>query len=268
MKLSFNFLQYGIFFIFMTIVSSGASAKTTYNETAYKYNYTLDDVADDECSDLDDPMEHLNRKVFMFNSVADHFLLRPIAKGYRAIFNDYTRDKVGNFVDNTKVPLTLVNNVLQLDANNAGISFWQFAINTTLGFGGLYDVAGSLNVKTSRQTFGGTLARYGVGPGPYIILPLFGGSSMRDVLDLPVLNSAMNPLTYATHSDFKWAVFGVGLIHQRSELLPFTDYVSKTSPDAYSVIRSTIHQYREKDLRYPASYRCKRYYSGTILNKN
>jgi len=247
----------------LILTPTQSSAATVYTEEAYQYNYSLDDNAEDECSDLDDPYEKLNRKIFAFNSVMDHLILKPIAKGYKAIFNSYSRDKIGNFIDNTNVPLSFVNNALQLDTKNTLLSFWQFAINSTLGVGGLYDVSAQFGLKTSPQTFGSTLARYGVAPGPYIILPFYGGSGARDVLDKPVLNSGMNPLKYKLHHDFRIGLLAANVVHQRAELLSFTDYVEKNSPDPYSIIRSSIHQYREKDLRYPLGYRCKRFYTGT-----
>lgn len=243
--------------IFSTLVLH-VNARASVESEPYQYSYSLDDDATEECTDMDDPFEKFNRKVFAFNSFLDHIILRPVAKGYKKIFNAYTRDKIGNFIDNTNVPLTFVNNVLQLDGKNSLLSFWQFVINSTLGVGGLYDVARPEGAWTTPQTFGSTLARYGSGPGPYIILPFFGGSGVRDMLDSPVLNSGLNPIKYKMHRDFKLGLLGVSLVHQRAELLAFTDHVTRTSPDPYSVIRSTIFQHREKDLRYPAGHKCKR----------
>jgi phospholipid-binding lipoprotein MlaA len=239
------------------VVLSLISPAVTFAENSYKYNYSM---VNDECADLDDPMEKLNRKIFIFNSVLDYFILRPIAKGYTKLLNDYTRDKVSNFVDNVNVPLTFVNNVLQADSNNSLISFWQFTINSTLGVGGFFDIAGDFGIKTSPQTFGSTLAHYGAGPGPYVVLPFFGSSNMRDIFDPLIFNSKFNPLKHKLHRDFSLAVTGVTLVQKRSEALPFTDYVTKNSSDPYVTIRSTAHQYREKNLRYPASYRCTRVY--------
>ncbi|MES2215203.1 MAG: MlaA family lipoprotein [Pseudomonadota bacterium] len=236
------------------LFSNVATAEEFYPYRSYSY-----DTAQ-ECSDLDDPWEKLNRKIFIFNSVLDHFILKPITKGYMALFNDYTRDKIGNFVDNTSVPLTVVSNVMQLDPQNALKSFWQFVINTTLGVGGLYDVAGNFDMKTPPQTFGSMLAHYGVQPGPYIVLPIFGGSSMRDVLDAPILNNALNPVKYAMHKDFKLALTATTFVQKRAEFMPFTDYVEKNSSDPYTTIRSSSHQAREKSLRYPANHKCKRIY--------
>lgn len=233
------------------------ASTVTFAEDSYKYNYSM---VDDECTDLDDPLEKLNRKIFVFNSVLDHFILRPIAKGYTKALNDYTRDKISNFVDHVNVPLTVVNNILQGDGNNTLLSFWQFTINTTLGVGGFFDVAADVGLKTPPQTFGSTLARYGAGPGPYVVLPFFGSSNMRDIFDPLFFNSKLNPLKHQLHRDFSLPLTAVTLVQKRSEALPFTDYVTKNSSDPYVTIRSTAHQYREKNLRYPASYRCKRIY--------
>lgn len=238
-----------------SVFSSAALA-----EDSYKYNYSMKDAMNDECSDIDDPLEKINRKVFIFNSVLDHFILKPITKGYIKVLNDYTRDKVSNFVDNVNVPLTTVNNVLQGDGDNALLSFWQFTINTTLGLGGFFDVASNFDLKTSSQTFGSTLARYGVGPGPYLVLPFYGSSNVRDMFDPLMFNNKLNPVKHALHRDFATAVTITTLVQKRSEAMPFTDYVTKNSSDPYVTIRSAAHQYREKNLRYPASYRCTRIY--------
>lgn len=249
------FKSFVSFIIFFSIFSTTAIA-----ENSYKYNYSMTDAVNDECSDIDDPFEGFNRKIFTFNAVLDHFILRPIAKGYTKALNDYTRDKISNFVDNVSVPLTTVNNVLQADADNALLSFWQFTINTTLGIGGFFDVAADFGLKTTPQTFGSTLARYGASPGPYLVLPFFGSSNVRDMFDPLMFDNKLNPVKHVLHREFATAITITKLVQKRSEALPFTDYVSKHSSDPYVTIRSTMHQYREKNLRYPASYRCKRIY--------
>lgn len=223
------------------------------NEPSRNYNYSL---TDDYCGDIDDPFISINRKIFMFNSILDHFILRPIAKGYKSILSQYAQDRVGNFIDNTSVPLTVVSNAIQLDPDNTLVSFWRFVINSTLGVGGIYDVATTLNVNSTPQTFGSALARYGVGPGPYVILPFFGGTNMRDIMDAPLFNTQFNPLKQAMHRDFQNTLTAVSLVHKRAEMLEFTDYITKNSPDPYLAIRSVMHQRREADLRYPAGYRC------------
>ena len=209
------------------------------------------------CSDIDDPFEAYNRKVFMFNSILDHFFLRPIAKGYRHIFNESTRDKIGNAFDNTKVPLTMVNNALQGEGNKTLLSFWQFAINSTFGVLGTHDIAKARGLHVAPQTLGSTLASYGFGPGPYIIIPFFSGTSMRDALDAPFANGYMNPINYPLHHNVRLAISAGTIIDHRANILPFTDHISKTSPDPYVTIRSSTHQNRENEVSYPAYYKCK-----------
>jgi phospholipid-binding lipoprotein MlaA len=115
--------------------------------SAYSYaddglpSYLSEEKDATKCSDIDDPFEKVNSKIFMFNSVLDHFILRPVARGYRNALSEDTRFRVGNALSNTQVPLSTVNNVLQLEGHSALLSFWQFVINTTLGIGGLENVA-------------------------------------------------------------------------------------------------------------------------------
>ena len=208
------------------------------------------------CSDIDDPFEKLNRHIFTFNAVLDHFLLKPVARGYSNMFSDATKARVGNVLENTQVPLTMVNNTLQLEGHNILLSFWQFMINSTLGIGGIEDVARKNGLHVEPQTLGSTLASYGVGPGPYIILPFYPGTSFREMLDTPIANAAMNPLTYKLSRGVKKTITGARLVHERADILPVTDHIEKTSPDPYITIRSYNFQHREKQVRYPSHYRC------------
>lgn len=243
--------------LIITIFVFSFSCTNVFASSNAGYNYSLED----ECSDLDDPFIKLNRKIFIFNSVLDHFLLRPVARGYKSLVSDYNRDKISNMIDNFYVPLTTVNNILQFDADNTIVSFWQFVINSTFGIGGLFDITTSFGIeKTKPQTFGGTLARYGVGPGPYVILPFYGSTNMRDIFDSILFNGKLNPLVQSTHRDFVLGMTATTLVQRRSEILDFTDYVTKTSSDPYITIRSTFHQYRQQNLRYPSTYKCKRIY--------
>lgn len=247
-----------LIFCSLFLCSINAIASSNNSEKVYSYNYSLEN----NCSDIDDPFERVNRKIFIFNSVLDHFLLRPVAKGYKYVLNDYTRDKIGNLVDNLYVPLTTVNNVLQADPDNVLISFWQFVINSTFGIGGLFDITSSFGIKkTKHQTFGSTLARYGVSSGPYVVLPFYGSTNLRDIFDFLVFNNNLNPLTQSLHKDFALGMAGITLVQRRAEILDFTDYVARTSSDPYVTIRSTYHQNREQNLRYPSTYRCSRIYN-------
>lgn len=233
------------------------------NAFAYHYNYNLDDDDDQAssnyCPNAYDPYEKINRKIFMFNSVLDYFLLRPVAIFYRDVTNDYIKARVGSFTENINVPLTTVNYTLQKDPENVLRSFWRFMINTTFGIGGLFDVASKMGLTVTPQTFGSTLAHYGVGPGPYLVIPFFGGTNGRDFTDSLFTNTYLNPLKYPLHSDFKLGLTATKLVHDRMVLLPFTDYVTQNSTDAYVSIRSSIHQNRESVVQYPENFKCPKY---------
>ena len=233
----------------LTVVICTLSVAPSYARDANNYDY----AHYDDCNEIADPFEKLNRKIFMFNSVLDHFILRPIAKGYKAILNDYTRDRVSSFVNNIAVPLTTVNNALQLNPDGVLLSFWKFVINTTLGVGGIYDVAGKFGLNVQPQTFGNTLAHYGVRPGPYVVLPFFGGTNVRDIFDMPLMNNALNPIKYKIHDDFLLGLTAVSFVQKRSEILELTDYITKNSVDPYASVRSILSQKRESEVQYPKS---------------
>jgi phospholipid-binding lipoprotein MlaA len=242
---------FSLFFILIFHIAK-AHAIASNNEVELDFSYGA-------CSDIDDPWESYNRKMFMFNSLVDHFFLRPVAKGYRKMLSESTRDKIDNALANTKVPLTMVNNALQAEGNRTLLSFWQFAINSTFGVLGTHDIAKARGLHVDPQTLGSTLASYGFGPGPYIILPFYKGTGMRDALDSPFANGAMNPLNPSLHPNVRLAISAGTLLSDRADILPFTDHISKTSPDPYVAIRSSMHQNRESTLSYPSYYKCKNF---------
>jgi phospholipid-binding lipoprotein MlaA len=217
-------------------------------QAASHYNYNNDEE-DSFYEQVHDPYEKFNRKVFAFNSVLDHFILRPIAIGYKHTTNDYTKARIGSFIDNINEPLSTVNYGLQGNMNGGIRSLWRFLINTTLGVGGLFDIASKVGLTSPPQTFGNTLARYGVRSGPYLVIPFLGGTNCRDVTDVLFTNNALNPIKYAMHRDFKLILAGTKLVHDRSILLPFTDFVAKNSTDPYIAIRTAIYHNREYKIR-------------------
>jgi phospholipid-binding lipoprotein MlaA len=203
-----------------------------------------------------DPYEKINRKIFFFNGFLDTFTLRPVAKIYGRFTNDYTKSRVRTFVDNISEPLSTVNYGLQGNGEGMFKSFWRFTINSTFGIAGLFDVASKVGLNPEPQTLGSTLAYYGVGPGPYIVLPIYGGMGARNVSDPLISNNLLNPLKYALHKDFKLGVTIAKTIHYRSDIMPFTDYVTKNSPDPYVAIRNAILSQNESKMAYPIGFRC------------
>jgi phospholipid-binding lipoprotein MlaA len=136
----------------------------------------------------DDPWEGFNRKMYAFNDAADKAVIRPVAVGYRKITSQNVRRVVSNFFANVKMPITIINDVLQADPKSAVRNTGRFVINTTVGFVGLFDPASEMKLPPSETDFGVTLAKWGLPEGPYVVLPLVGSTTVRDVWRLPVDN--------------------------------------------------------------------------------
>ncbi|MEO7325570.1 MAG: VacJ family lipoprotein [Dokdonella sp.] len=151
----------------------------------------------------DDPWEHFNRKMYAFNDVADKTVIRPVAAGYRKITSADMRRIVANFFANIRMPISIINDILQVDPRSAVHNTGRFVINSTVGFAGLFDPASELKLPPDETDFGVTLAKWGLPEGPYLVLPLVGSTSARDFWRLPV-DSYFDPLAwYAKEYDLR-----------------------------------------------------------------
>jgi phospholipid-binding lipoprotein MlaA len=153
----------------------------------------------------DDPLQNFNRKVYAFNDFADRAAIRPVAVGYRKITNETTRRLFSNFFANIESPITIVNDVLQANVKEAAKASSRLIINSTIGVVGLFDPASELGIQASATDFGVTLAKWGVPEGPYLVLPLYGSTTFRDLGKIPVDGYYLDPLTiYARNHDFNF----------------------------------------------------------------
>jgi phospholipid-binding lipoprotein MlaA len=151
----------------------------------------------------DDPWESFNRKMYKCNDTADKAVIRPVAQGYRKITSSDMRRIVSNFFANVRMPITIVNDILQVAPKAALHNTGRFVINSTVGFAGLFDPASELKLPPDETDFGVTLAKWGLPEGPYLVLPLIGSTSVRDVWRLPVDNY-FDPLAwYAKENDLR-----------------------------------------------------------------
>jgi phospholipid-binding lipoprotein MlaA len=135
--------------------------------------------------DAKDPIKPFNQAVFSFNLGADQYVMKPVAETYHYL-PDPIRQGFGNFLSNLKEPGNMVNGILQLDSGIAITSFWRFILNSTVGIGGLNDVATEAGLKSRDTDFGKTLGSFGAGEGAYLVLPLAGPSTVRDTTGLVV----------------------------------------------------------------------------------
>lgn len=197
-------------------------------------------------TEISDPFESFNRGVFAFNQGFDNMILHPVLEGYRAVVPDPAREGVSNFMSNLKSPVHFANQVLQGDIGGAATVLQRAIINTLLGFG-LFDVAGKEGIEAEAEDFGQTLAVWGVGHGPYIVVPFLGPSSLRDYVGYAV-DAFADPLRlYLFNTDqegWAWARAGVDYLVLRDSLMDTLKDLEKSSVDYYAATRSIYVQRR------------------------
>lgn len=200
-----------------------------------------------EFEQINDPLEPTNRVIFSVNEGIDTYFLRPIAVGYRTVVPSFGRDRISDFLDNLKMPIYLTNDLLQGNFTMAGATVERFALNSSFGVFGLMDVADPMGIPGHQSDFGETMAVWGIGEGPYLVLPLFGPSNPRDTVGM-VADSYADPLDYYLQTGGRhwvyWTRLGLTAISQREAYLDALDDVKRTSLDYYSAMRSLYRQRR------------------------
>jgi phospholipid-binding lipoprotein MlaA len=197
-----------------------------------------------------DPWEKTNRDIFDFDVKVDHAVARPVAKGYRAVVPEFARDGVHNFLTNLHSPVVLANDVLQGSSDKAGNTFGRIVINSTVGIGGLIDVASKVGIPGHENDFGVSMGKAGVAEGSYLVLPLAGPMPPRDLVGSGV-DSAFDPLTYAQfHGRDTWMVvrFGAGILDARTSQLDAVDTIERSSIDFYATTRNLYRQSRNAKI--------------------
>lgn len=195
-----------------------------------------------------DPFERMNRGTHRFNDAIDRAVLKPVATGYRNHVPRVIQTGIDNFLGHLAFPTTIVNSFLQLKFKDTLIDLGRFAVNTTLGIGGLLDPASHFGIPRNDEDFGQTLGRWGVPAGPYLVLPLFGPSSMRDAPSIYVDAQTDLRITLDLDSTTEWTLIGLSLVNRRAELLPF-DPSFDAAYDRYAFIRNAWLQRREYQVR-------------------
>ncbi len=212
--------------------------------------------AEDPENETWDPIEPVNRGIFWFNDTFDVYLGEPIARGYNFVMPDIVQSAVTRFFRNLAWPSYLVDDVVGLDFQGAGLHTGRFLINSTLGVGGLFDVAGEFGIEHRQTDLGMVLGKYGVDAGPYLVIPFLGPSNLRDLFGTTV-DSYADPLTIITFTDLadndKTAAFLGGnalrLINRRTSLLEAIDSAKEGALDYYTFVRSSYHQNREGAIK-------------------
>ncbi|MGQ0527327.1 MAG: MlaA family lipoprotein [Alphaproteobacteria bacterium] len=197
---------------------------------------------------ISDPFEGANRAVFAFNNAVDDVVIHPVIKGYRAVVPKPARSGLRNFLRNLKSPVLFANQALQGDIDGAGTVLKRATINTLVGAGGLFDVAAYEGIPYEQEDFGQTMGVWGVGHGPYIVVPVLGPSSLRDYAGYFV-DAYADPLRwYLFNTDreaWYWAKVGADYLDLRESLLDTLEDIERSSIDYYAAVRSIYYQQRQ-----------------------
>jgi phospholipid-binding lipoprotein MlaA len=195
-----------------------------------------------------DPLEKINRNVFAFNDGFDDAILRPLAELYSKLPSGL-RTCLSNAFFNLRGPSTAINNTLQGKPEDGVSDLGRFALNTTFGLLGCFDVASDVGLEKHREDFGQTLGVWGFGPGPYLVVPFLGPSSVRDAIGIYGVEPFLDLNFYIDYPAFEYSVLGLRIINERAELLPADRLVREAALDRYSFIRDGYLQ-RRRSLVY------------------
>tara|TARA_Y100001936_G_scaffold143855_1_gene140338 strand:- start:331 stop:1116 length:786 start_codon:yes stop_codon:yes gene_type:complete len=232
-----------IFVIFISFFASNIIGAESDNVDTDSADFNTGNYEDE----IFDPLEPVNRAIFSFNNFADKVILEPAAKGYKKLPSP-VQSGIGNFLNNLKLPLVVVNQLLQGQGKNAAESSGRFIVNSTAGLFGLIDVAEKIGLEQTQEDFGQTLATWGVGDGFYIVLPIFGPSNVRDTAGM-ILTYTTDPINaYAIREGEAWLLplrTATNAIDQRSKIIDEVNALRNNSIDYYAAVRSSYYQNRK-----------------------
>lgn len=194
-----------------------------------------------------DPLEPFNRGMYQFNDTVDRAVVKPVATVYHDVLPSPVRTGVTNFFANLQDAWSFVNNTLQLKGEAAGNSLVRFGVNTFLGLGGVLDIASEMQIERHTEDFGQTLGYWGVGAGPYLVLPLLGPSTVRDTAASPV-NAYGNFVAGVDHTATRNTLTALGLLDRRARLLDATRILDQVALDPYTFTRDAFLQRRQNDV--------------------
>ncbi len=194
-----------------------------------------------------DPFEDINRTVYGFNEAVDDNLLEPVSIAYKNHMPVVAQDRVSDFFGNLRDIPTLANQILQFKPIESATTLGRILVNSTLGLGGLFDVASGMGLTTDDEDFGQTMGVWGVEEGPYVVLPLLGPSTVRDSAGLFVDTTSDTNMISKTEGISFISSSAINIIDKRVELLPMTDMLD-LSDDPYTMMRSSYLQKRKFDV--------------------
>tara|TARA_Y100000588_G_scaffold212493_1_gene226569 strand:- start:1449 stop:2327 length:879 start_codon:yes stop_codon:yes gene_type:complete len=206
------------------------------------------DEYEEETYSVNDPLEDVNRVTFAVNQTIDGLILKPAAEMYVGIVPEWGRNRVNDALNNLGEPVIFANALLQLNMQRAVTSMLRFAFNSTIGLAGLFDVAEGVGLSYVDEDFGQTLGVWGMGEGPYLVLPLFGPSNPRDAFGMGV-DWLLDPISRALRDHENYQRMIARGIDRRSAHLEDLETLQETSIDFYAAMRELYRQHRANEIR-------------------
>jgi phospholipid-binding lipoprotein MlaA len=203
-----------------------------------------DDVFDDGFLEYD-PWERFNRTMFNFNQRVDRYVLKPVARVWNFIVPELMQQSLSNAFDNVAMPRRFVNSLLQLKIEGAGRELARFFINISMGVGGFFDPATEFGIRRSDEDFGQTLGYWGVGPGPFLVLPLLPPLTVRDGVGFAA-DAATQPLSYIAPFEASVGMRGSQMVNDRSLNLETFEEFEQATFDLYTAVRNAYLQRRQR----------------------
>ncbi|HEY5683106.1 MAG TPA: VacJ family lipoprotein [Sulfuricaulis sp.] len=240
-----RFLRLFIAVTFLVVLTACGTLKHQSNEDAGRESSASQtETALQERNKAKDPFEGFNRAVYKFNEKTDQYVVKPLAKGYRAVVPQPVSKSISNFFSNLYDPANMLYNFLQGKPKAGFSDLGRFIVNSTVGIAGLFDVASKMGLSKHNEDFGQTLAVWGVGDGPYLVLPFFGPSNIRDGASLPVDWYTYPPNHMEEHST-RDKMFIVEVVDKRAQLLDASDILEQAAGgDPYAFVREAYRQRR------------------------
>jgi phospholipid-binding lipoprotein MlaA len=212
--------------------------------TAIAASLTLSGCASFKTAAPGDPLEPINRGVYSFNNTFDHYLFRPIAKGYDTVVPGPIKTGVSNVFQNVSDAQSVVSGAVQLKPAKVGDDLGRVVINSTIGVGGLFDIASQLGIERGNEDFGQALGYWGIGSGPYLVMPFLGPSSLRDTVGR-VVDGQIDPVGLVSSIPVRNTLQGLRVVDARVGLFPAEALMNQAALDRYTFLRSAYLQRRE-----------------------
>lgn len=234
-------------FVAVGVLAAGCTGLAFAEEA--KASQEHDQAADEQVVVYPDPYEHFNRDTFAFNDFWDRNLLKPVAKVYRTIMPTPLRQGVTNFFRNLNTLSTIANDILQFNFYQMANDSWRMAINTTVGIGGLFDVASRIGLNYYENDFGMTLAKYGWENSNYLVIPFYGSYTLRDGVSMPVDFFLLSAYQFIDDDLLRYGLYAVGVVNTRADALKYENLLQAAAVDKYAFVRNAYMQHRAEQIR-------------------